>query len=146
MYQAHTAVESMIQQPEQFLPLLADASLQSRWITLIDPPEFIHQQQFKKAGIDLTKVRVIYTRNRHQWLKTLSTCVCNGLNSLVVAWPEPSVSHATVKALGDACKHGKSFCLLLGNRQPNDVSQNRLLDKTQRQGNTHSEVQLQLAL
>ncbi|MCD8513266.1 MAG: hypothetical protein LRY63_07880 [Nitrincola sp.] len=146
MYQAHTAVESIIQQPEQFLPLLADASVQSRWITLIDPPELINQQQFKKAGIDLTKVRVIYTRNRHQWLKTLSTCVCNGLNSLVVAWPEPSVSHATVKALGEACKHGKSFCLLLGNRQQSNVFQDTFQGEAQRKVIAHSEVQLQLAL
>lgn len=122
MYQAHTAVESIVRQPEQFLPLLADASRQSRWVTLIDPPERLDQLELKKAGIDLNKVRVVYTRNRHQWLKTLSTCVCNGLNSLVVAWPEPSVSNATVKALGEACQHGKSFCLLLGNRQPMQVS------------------------
>lgn len=122
MYQAHTAVESIVRQPEQFLPLLADASHQSRWVTLIDPPERLDQLELKKAGIDLNKVRVVYTRNRHQWLKTLSTCVCNGLNSLVVAWPEPSVSNATVKALAEACQHGKSFCLLLGNRQPTQVT------------------------
>lgn len=116
MYQAHTAVESIVRHPEQFLPLLADASQQTRWVTLIDPPERMNQQELVQAGIDLKKLRIVRTRNRHQWLKTLSTCVCNGLNSLVVAWPEPSVSHATVKALGEACQHGKSFCLLLGNR------------------------------
>ncbi|TVQ65781.1 MAG: hypothetical protein EA373_13830 [Oceanospirillales bacterium] len=136
MYQAHTAVESIVRQPEQFLPLLADASQQSRWVTLIDPPERLDQNELKNAGIDLKKLRIVHTRNRHQWLKTLSTCVCNGLNSLVVAWPEPSVSHATVKALGEACQHGKSFCLLLGNRQPVQVALR----------STQPEEQLQLAL
>lgn len=135
MYQAHTAVESIVRHPEQFLPLLADASQQTRWVTLIDPPERLDQQQLIDAGIDLSKLRVVHTRNRHQWLKTISTCVCNGLNSLVVAWPEPSVSHATVKALGEACQHGKSFCLLLGNRQPASLTSHQ-----------QPEEQLQLAL
>ena len=136
MYQVHTAVESIVRQPEQFLPLLADASQQSRWVTLIDPPQHLDQNELKDAGIDLKKLRIVHTRNRHQWLKTLSTCVCNGLNSLVVAWPEPSVSHATVKALGEACQHGKSFCLLLGNRQPAQVALR----------SNQPEEQLQLAL
>ncbi len=142
MYQAHTAVESIVKQPEQFLPLLADASHQSRWITLIDPHEKLNKKQLHSAGIDLSKLRIVYTQNRHQWLKTLSTCVCNGLNSLVVAWPEPSVSHATVKALGEACQHGKSFCLLLGNHSAQQVAQTaRLADK-----HLQPEEQLQLAL
>lgn len=137
MYQAHTAIESIIRQPTQFLPLLADASLQSRWVTLIDPPELPEQQQLIDAGVDIRKLRIVHTRNRHQWLKTLSTCVCNGLNSLVVAWPEPSVSHATVKALGEACQHGKSFCLLLGNRHPMVMTATTPIQR---------EEQLQLAL
>ncbi|KGK42081.1 hypothetical protein LH51_10350 [Nitrincola sp. A-D6] len=88
MYQAHTAVESIVSDPEQILPLLAEASGQSRWITLINPPALPDRQVLLHAGIDMHKVRIIHTHNRHQWLKTLSTCVCNGLNSLVVAWPE----------------------------------------------------------
>ena len=136
MYQSHTAIESIVQQPEQFTNLLKEASEQTRWITLIDPPNRLNQKHLIDSGINVKKLRFIYTRNRHQWLKTVSTCVCNGLNSVVVAWPEPSVSHATVKALGEACQHGKSFCLLLGNRQSAKVSTKAL----------KPEEQLQLAL
>lgn len=140
MYQAHTAVESIVHDPEQILPLLAEASEQSRWITLINPPALPERKILLQAGVDMNKVRVIRTQNRHQWLKTLSTCVCNGLNSLVVAWPEPSVSAATVKALADACRHGKSFCLLLGNRQNSLPVQHAVMASNQH------EEQLQLAL
>lgn len=140
MYQAHTAVESIVRDPAQILPLLADASGQSRWITLINPPPLPDRQVLQQAGIDMRKVRIIHTDNRHQWLKTLSTCVCNGLNSLVVAWPEPSVSAATVKALAEACRHGKSFCLLLGNCQINPPAQQTIMTRVRQ------EEQLQLAL
>ncbi|QEW06677.1 SulA-like leucine-rich domain-containing protein [Nitrincola iocasae] len=140
MYQAHTAVESIVRDPEQILPLLAEASGQSRWITLINPPALPNRQVLLQAGIEMHKIRIIHTQNRHQWLKTLSTCVCNGLNSLVVAWPEPSVSAATVKALADACRHGKSFCLLLGNRQVNLPMQQAIM------AGPRQEEQLQLAL
>lgn len=111
---SHTSLLFSTQMTQtDFILHIRDIKTKKRWITLIDPPSKSLGYWLINQGIEHHKIRIVYSNNRLQWLKALSTSVCNGLSSLVITWPDPALCTETVKALTQACDHGRSQCLLL---------------------------------
>ncbi|WP_210394855.1 translesion DNA synthesis-associated protein ImuA [Motiliproteus sediminis] len=72
------------------LPLLARLSQQPRWILWVDPPHTPYAPALAAAGIDLSRILLVRTRNRQDPLWVMEQALQCGSCSAVLGWLEPS--------------------------------------------------------
>lgn len=69
-----------------FLPALANLSRGDRWIAFIAPPYIPYAPALSAAGIDLSRLLLVYPKTRSDHLWTVEASLRSGACAMVLAW------------------------------------------------------------
>lgn len=94
-----------------FLPALATLSRGDRWIAFIAPPYIPYAPALSAAGIDLSRLLMVYPKSRAEHLWVVETSLRSGACAMVLAWATYADS-AHVRRLQLAAEAGATGAIL----------------------------------
>jgi len=126
------------------MPALARLSRGSRWIAWVAPPYLPYAPALTAAGIDLSRVLMVYPRDSQDGFWALEQALRAGTCAAVLAWPQTLDARA-MRRLQLASEAGNSVAFLFrenaDRRQPSTVQLRLQLDCPANP--QHSEIDMQ---
>ncbi|NND45824.1 MAG: translesion DNA synthesis-associated protein ImuA [Xanthomonadales bacterium] len=93
------------------LPALAEATSNSRWAVLIDPPWLPYPPAMRGHGVSLEHVILVRTRNAREGLWSCEQALRAARGGIVIAWPE-KLSFSRLRRLQLAASAGHKAAFL----------------------------------
>ncbi|SFG61429.1 cell division inhibitor SulA [Neptunomonas qingdaonensis] len=97
------------------MPLLAQLSHEDRWFAWISPPVNLPRSLLENAGIDLSKVILLYPDAQHSVLHLAKKALSAGTCHAVISWAE-EISEHEIKNLEQSAQLGRSNGILIRRR------------------------------
>jgi len=99
------------------MPLLAQLSQDNRWLVWVDPPVSLPKEILLASGIDLNKVILLKTDDKHSTYDLARKALKVGTCHAVISWSGYHLSGDELCALEEAALTGKSHGIVIRRRQ-----------------------------